>query len=374
MNISARSVFVVALTLLVALGLSSCGSSGNSVPFASSSASFAYLLDNSSNSDLARNHSHPALSHSHAALKARPHNSHPRAKTSTGVDIGTGSIDVHIYDTSKGTDTQLTGSGTPLNQSYAFYNAQLSNDGTKLLLVAENTEGYGQIYIADAKLQTITQLTGLTGSDVTSYHINAALSADGKTVAFDDWDGNLYTMPASGGTPTLVSLATLYGATPAFTPDGKSLVFTGWVKEEAANVQVAYDLIYSVNLSTGATQQLSMGTDFDAYPTVSADGTHVAFQRYQETNDIWGSNVAVVGITGESTSNPATIVTTDNMSWQPVYLGSKILYASDKVNDPGTYADNIYLMNGDGSGVTRITNTTLETCFNWWAWNWGIDD
>jgi Tol biopolymer transport system component len=137
---------------------------------------------------------------------------------------------------------------------------------------------------------------------------------------------------------------------------------------------MAYDLIYSVNLSTGATQQLSMGTDFDAYPTVSADGTHVAFQRYQETNDIWGSNVAVVGITGESTSNPATIVTTDNMSWQPVYLGSKILYASDKVNDPGTYADNIYLMNGDGSGVTRITNTTLETCFNWWAWNWGIDD
>lgn len=371
---SLRFGILTAVALLIVLGLAGCGSSG-SIPAAGS---FAYLQVNNSVPGVSPLQRHSALSHSHAA---RIHTPGLRANTSTDVDIQTGDVDIHVYDVGTGVDTPLTGStGIATNQSYEFNNVQLSNDGTKLLFDAQNTEGYAQIYIADAKLKTITQLTGLSGDDVTSDHFDAALSADGTQVAFDDNRGNLYTMPeVAGGTQTTVIASGWgYAEYPAFTPDGKSLVFDGEAGQAGSNPYAIYSVAIFTGAPIGPPLQLSNATEFDVYPTVSPDGTHVAFERASAptattsgTNYnsafIVNENIAVIGIAGESRS-PATIVTTDNKSWQPMYLGSKILYLSWAATGNDTdNNDNIYLINGDGSSVIRITNTAEETCFNWWA-------
>lgn len=131
-------------------------------------------------------------------------------------------------------------------------------------------------------------------------------------------------------------------------------------KSNQSNANVIYSVVIPTGASTSTPLQLTTGTaDWD--PAVSSDGTHIAFARNQQ---IYGTeNVAVVGIAGESPSSPATILTADNESWGPMYLGSKILYLSWRAE---IIFDNIYLMNGDGSNVTRITNTPYETCFNLW--------
>jgi Tol biopolymer transport system component len=250
-------------------------------------------------------------------------------------------------DTSAGTNTKLN------PQSAAFYNVQLSYDGTKLLFVAEDSAGYAQIYLADAKFLTLTQLT--TG---TADHLNASLSKDGTMIAYDpNGDYGVATIPATGGEPTILSLPTLsdaYG--PVFTPDGKMILITGWSGDAS--------FVYGLNLDGTGLTQLTKGAYWDGTPSVSPDGTRIVFERDGEETD----DIAVVGIGGESTANPVTMLTSNGKSWQPQYLGDKILFMSWK-DDPSKYLDKIYEMNGDGSNVLQLTNSTMEDCFNWWYWD-----
>lgn len=341
-----RSLFVAGSALLITLGLSSCGSS-NSVPWVIPSTTFAYLQDTSSGTpEVAKIRHQTALAHSRASLKTHAHIAGKRAATAPSVDIQTGSRDLHIYDTSNATDTKVA-------TGYAFENVQLSNDGTKLVFTGYDSAGYIQIYLADAKFQALTQLT----TDETE-HNNATISADGTKIAYDNDDGVLYTIPVTGGTPTAISTPNVYAIYPAFTPDGSKLVFTGSPDDGNAT-------IYIVGINSTGLANLSTGIEWDGFPTVSPDGTKIVFERDTETNGSYYANIAVIGIGGETTANPATILTTNNQSWQPMSLGTKILYLS-WYNNPN---DNIYEMNADGSNVTRLTNTPMETCFNWWAWD-----
>jgi Tol biopolymer transport system component len=272
------------------------------------------------------------------------------------VDIAEGSGDVYIYDTKTGLSTKVD------PQSAYFYNVQLSNDGTKLVFTAADSSGSLQVYLADAAFKNVTQLT--TGAIT---HGNAALSPDASLVAFDSGGGTLYTIPAAGGTATQVPLTNLFGGGPIFTPNGRSLVFAGTAPPPADG---PISSIYIVNFDGSGLAQLSNATPEngvveiqDRFPSLSADGTHVAFERDTYIGS-YAKNVAVIGIGGESAANPATILTSDNLSWQPIYMDDKILFMSSKDN-PTTGNDNIYEMNADGSDLVRLTDTTLETCFNW---------
>jgi len=51
------------------------------------------------------------------------------------------------------------------------------------------------------------------------------VSPDGKTIAFDLL-GDIYTMPASGGTATNIASGMAWEIQPRFSPDGKKIAFT----------------------------------------------------------------------------------------------------------------------------------------------------
>jgi Tol biopolymer transport system component len=269
----------------------------------------------------------------------------------SSIDIASGSVDLYLYDTTSGTNTKLN------PESADLVTAQLSYDGTKLLFSGYDSAGYVQIYIADAKFQTLVQLTTAEVD-----HYDVLLSKDGSTVAYDSDSGSIYTMPATltptGAvpTPTLIDTSAInYAWGPAFTPDGTKVVFSG----RASGINQA---VFIIGVDGSGLKALSLPatTYYDEFPTVSNDGTMVAFERESGS----GVNIASMSISGETSTGSATILTTDNYSWQPLYLGSKILYMSKKDNISGTDADNIYIMNADGSSVTRLTNTTLEDGFN----------
>ena len=210
--------------------------------------------------------------------------------------------------------------GTPVKLSpstQSFDNVQLSADGTKLVFTADDgaTPSAIQVYVADSKLQTITQLT----SDA-STHVDASISADGTNVVYYNGDnGKIYTIPATGGTATAVLTPSLNDAWgPVFTPDGKKIIFTGYNTSGT-------DLIYSMNLDGTGLTQLSKGTIWDVLPSVSADGTKITFVR-EGTN---GEDIAVMGIAGETTAAPATILTTTGNNENPIFVGNKIAFISD---------------------------------------------
>jgi Tol biopolymer transport system component len=335
---------------MVALVCAGCGSDKHSTSTGTSD--FVYLYDNSSynatgsGAKAGRTHAHPSQSRTH----------HPtQLAASSASDIASGTVDLYYYDATTQTSTQLN------TASSYFCNVQLSNDGTKLLISAEDTEtGDCQLYLADAKYQTINKLT--TDADD---HYDASISPDGTIIAYDDWDGDLYTLPAAGGTPTELTITGVGGGySPVFTPDNKHIVFEGC--ENACN-------IYIVSASGGAATQLSQGTYWDGVPAVSPDGTKVVFDREAVSNG-YTRDIAIISINGESTSSPATILSTDSSvsggSWAPMFAGSgKLLFQSWKPNSDTSKNDNIFEINTDGTGLTRITNTLYETCFNWAWWD-----
>jgi Tol biopolymer transport system component len=108
--------------------------------------------------------------------------------------------------------------------------------------------------------------------------------------------------------------------------------------------------IYSINADgTGATP-LTNNTNRDEAPSVSADGTKIAFIRYTGgsgeifTMNIDGSNQTRLTNTG---------VDELDVSWSPD--ASKLYYAR-----AGNQDSEIYSMNADGTGATQLTNNSTR--------------
>lgn len=339
------SLLAVSMSLLVLLGSSGCANSNNGIQI--STTSFAYLQDEASTSGSV-SHADSLFKHtfSHAA---RTHRAGERAATSTGVDIQTGSVDLYVYDISTNTNTKLV-------TGYAFSSVQLSNDGTELLVGAFDSNGYLQVYLADSTFKTVNQLT--SGDDMD--HTTPSLSPDGTLVAYSDGD-NLYTLSikngAAAGTPTEVTaLTAFYGIFPVISSDDKTIVFTGEI--QASNLGI---FIYSVNLDTQALTQLSTGVNEDLYPAISPDGKKVAFARISEASNTATLNIVTIDITGETTADPATTLISNYESFEPQYVGNKIVYMNV---DATTNYLNIWEANTDGSNQVRLTDESLPEFFD----------
>ncbi len=75
-----------------------------------------------------------------------------------------------------------------------------------------------------------------TAQETPSWIRRNAISPDGKTVAFS-YKGDLYTVPATGGTARQITSNAAYESDPVWTRDGKQIVFTSW-REESRDIYV----------------------------------------------------------------------------------------------------------------------------------------
>lgn len=105
-----------------------------------------------------------------------------------------------------------------------------------------------------------------------------AFSPDGATLAFEGRlpgavTGAIYTVPASGGTPTLLTPeAQPHGnGGPAFSPDGATIYF---VSDRAGPYEV-----YAVPAVGGDAVQVTSGSGIVGRPAISPDGRTLAFAR-----------------------------------------------------------------------------------------------
>lgn len=81
---------------------------------------------------------------------------------------------------------------------------------------------------------------------------NPALSPDGSTLAFA-WNGDIWLVDASGGTPRQITTSPAEDGEPAFSPDGKQIAFTS---DRSGSKQ-----LYIVSLDGGSPRQLTFHTE-----------------------------------------------------------------------------------------------------------------
>ncbi|MGH3767541.1 MAG: hypothetical protein ACRDTX_20735 [Pseudonocardiaceae bacterium] len=174
-------------------------------------------------------------------------------------------------------------------------------------------------------------------------------ATDGKIVFQSGRDGNneIYLMNADGTSVTRLTNNPASDSQPALSPDGARITFT--------SNRDGVSEIYVMNADgTGLTRLThtsvsgpeSPFSPANSQPVFSPDGTQIAFVRFANTaRNIFimnGNGTGQTNLTNNSASN-----------------GGPVFGPSDRIafhSNSDANSNEIYLMNSDGTGVTRLTN------------------
>jgi Tol biopolymer transport system component len=207
----------------------------------------------------------------------------------------------------------------------------------------------GNIYIMNDDGSGVMQLTN-TGNNSTPN-----LSPDGMKVAFtsfrDDPKGEIYVMNADGSGVTRLTtnpgsaafnFNNGFDSSPSFSPDGQRIAFMS-----SRNFN---EDIHVMNADGTGVTRLTTNSGIDDFdPTWSPDGTRIAFVREVSVgvNEIYIMNANGTGQTGLTNDG----VTALNPEFSPD--GMKIAF--DSTRDGGQADREVYVMDADGTDITRLT-------------------
>jgi hypothetical protein len=150
-----------------------------------------------------------------------------------------------------------------------------------------------------------------------------------------------------------------------WSPDGTKIVFTS-LRDE-----VDFDWnweIYVMNADGSDQRRLTDSPGSDAFPDWSPDGTRIAFERDGPNGprDIWVMNAdgsGQINLTGDPDHQYLA------PAWSPD--GSRIAFSSNRDAPLDECANrctrDIYVMNGDGSNIVRLTETSTNDSFPEWS-------
>lgn len=190
-----------------------------------------------------------------------------------------------------------------------------------------------EIYVMGSDGSTPTRLTNNPGRDATP-----VWSPDGNRIAFvrGSVEGDIYVMNANGTGQTMVASD---AESPAWSPDGSKLVY------EKVSPNGSFDL-FTVNAGGGGeTQITNTGGGISELGAVwSPDGSKLAYGRFDDNSGAYTIYTVNPDGTGDS-----ILVSTPGLNYLPDWSpdGSKIVFERG--------AD-IVTINSDGSGETNITN------------------
>ncbi len=265
-----------------------------------------------------------------------------------------GSTDNEIYLMDlDGTDVrQVTDQKSGPPQGNAEHELAWAPDGNRL--VFRRGDGVkADLYILDLTTKQEQKLNTPPSTGQIGPEGSPAWSPDGKTIAFTKGKGpaaGVWTYDvASGLLNELANQGEVSEGYPNWSPDGRHVLFT-------RGDDSAGSAIWQIEVATGVQKQLSnlpvegaMLLYSDSHPAFSWDGTKIAFQSTRDGN--------MKGAEGETTEGgvPAEPTISERAADEG-HGGGKPEVEFDTGNVE------IYVMNADGTGQTRLTN------------NGGVDD
>jgi Tol biopolymer transport system component len=197
-------------------------------------------------------------------------------------------------------------------------------------------------------------------------------SPDGSRIAFDSirngYDYDIYVMNADGSSVSALTDTPSQDVFPAWSPDGSRLAFVSLRDEPdpAGCYPNCNWEIYVMNADGSGVTRLTNDPAEDFGPTWSPDGTRIAFDSYRDDSyNIYVMNADGSGVR-QLTDSPAGNV---NPAWSPD--GTRIAFTSVRADPNPETCDpcnwEIYVMNADGQGATRLTEHPAVDEYPTWS-------
>jgi Tol biopolymer transport system component len=226
----------------------------------------------------------------------------------------------------------------------------------------------GQIYTVNPDGTGLVQLTD-TGPN--RWAGDPSWSPDGSHIVFEQQAHGrvlLWMMNADGSDKHLLAddRQSTFSFEPEYTPDGQRVVFYRcWQFDLHDELHPDGGLVFTCRIFSIAVD----GTDrqgitathpplevFDFDPTVSPDGSSVAFRRSNHNYDGIKSQIYVAGIDG---SDPHPLTPPALEAWYPQWSpdGHHIVFSSNCCRSGHVLGANGYVMDADGTNVARLTDT-----------------
>ena len=198
-------------------------------------------------------------------------------------------------------------------------------------------------------------------------------SADGAKIVFEASDkasmkSNIYVMNADGSGQTRLTNVPGgewdYHYSPDWSPDGSKIAFQ-FSTDEILNSGSSNWEIYVINADGTGQANLTNDPSSDEHPAWSPDGAKIAFMSRRDGNgEIYVMNSDGSGQTNLTNypGSPGSGISgyDETPTWSPD--GAKIAFTSMRDGDR-----EIYVMNADGSGQTRLTNNPAEDSQPAWS-------
>jgi RHS repeat-associated protein len=246
-----------------------------------------------------------------------------------------------------------------------------SPNGAKILFQTDRNNpatGYMDIYVMNSDGSGQTRLTSDPSDD------SAAMwSPDGTKIVFQSFRNGLdyqcYVMNADGSNQINLTNSTASDGEPSWSPNGTKIAFA------SDRDHPGTDSIYVMNSNGSSQTRLTFSADTvdDTQPVWSRDGSKIAFvstrdstvETWQETDDNGNvitktrlhinKEVYVMNADGSGQTRLTNALGNDDSpNWSPD--GSKIIFRSDRERDCCDPTTQVWMMNPDGSNQTNLSS------------------
>jgi Tol biopolymer transport system component len=208
------------------------------------------------------------------------------------------------------------------------------------ILFVSNRDGNDEIYAMNEDGTNIVRLTYNTVPDG-----RASWSANGQLIAFasgQPGSRDIYVMNANGhGLRNITNTPNADEDWPEWSPKSNKVIFS-------SNRDGNHE-IYLTDLDQEEVVRLTFRSQDDKWPSFSPDGEKIAFQS--NLGGTAGTDVFTMDVDGSNVTQLTFANALDQMpTWSPD--GSQIAFLSSRDGNP-----EVYVMNADGTNQTRLTNT-----------------
>jgi Tol biopolymer transport system component len=203
------------------------------------------------------------------------------------------------------------------------------------------------LYVVDAATSGASPWRALTTNGLSK---SPSWSPDGRRIAFVEQEvlfekSHISLIDAAGGATVRLTNGDGYYGRPLWSPDGTRLAFSAWVSGSDQSQ------IFVVDVDTRTSARITPAATSDYDPSWSPDGSRLVFTRFREeprgtyhfdlvVSDVDGRNVRRIASPADYASAPA---------WSPD--GRQIMFATSA---------GLYVVNADGSALTRITTPPAD--------------